>query len=153
MATISIVAKRQFCFTHPDQRSSAALRKAMAERAHNEPLPGTFTVKPDPFRAQPAPDWIKNDPLFALAEKDGAIFEVPTPPVKVSVIEPAKPAKPADGIGDDDDSKAVEPVDLGAMTKQQLIEHAAEVHNLELNPGSKKDELIAAVQDAQAKAS
>lgn len=37
------------------------------------------------------------------------------------------------------------PVDLAGMTKAQIVSHAAEVHGLELDPGQKKEDLIAAV--------
>ena len=40
-------------------------------------------------------------------------------------------------------------VDFHAMTKQQIVEHAADVHGLELDPSAPKAELIAAVEDAQ----
>lgn len=41
--------------------------------------------------------------------------------------------------------------DLSKMTKDQLVAHAAEVHGLALDPSTKKDELVAAIQDAAAK--
>lgn len=125
------------------------MQKAMANREHNKPLPGSFTTKALPFQAQPAPDWIVDTPLFKLAEKDGDIFVVPTPGARVV------PGAPAPKAADDTDRVAAEPddekpIDLTTMTKQQLIDHAAEVHGLELQPGQKKDEMIAAVQEAQA---
>jgi hypothetical protein len=154
MADISVLSKRTFCFFHPDVSNSEAMQKAMANREHNKPLPGSFTTKALPFQAQPAPDWIVDTPLFKLAEKDGDIFVVPTPGV---VSAPLKESKPVDTTGGDfirgQATTDQPPVDLTAMTKQEIIDHAAEVHGLELNPGSKKDELIAAVQEAQTKAS
>ncbi len=143
MSEISVLSKRTFCFFHPDVSTSEAMQKAMANREHNKPLPGSFTTKALPFQAQPAPDWIVDTPLFKLAEKDGDIFVVPTPSARVVPGAPAP--KAADDTGGD-----LEPVDLTAMTKQQLIEHAKEAHDLELSPGQKKDEMIAAVQEAQA---
>jgi hypothetical protein len=42
------------------------------------------------------------------------------------------------------------PVDLSTMTKAQIIAHAAEVHDLDLDQRNSKDELIAAVEEARA---
>ena len=41
-------------------------------------------------------------------------------------------------------------VDLNTMTKTQIIAHAAEVHNLDLDPMKRKDALIAEVEEARA---
>jgi hypothetical protein len=41
---------------------------------------------------------------------------------------------------------------LADMTKAQLVDHAQDVHNLTLNVSDKKDDLIAAIQTAAAKA-
>jgi hypothetical protein len=41
---------------------------------------------------------------------------------------------------------APQSVDLSKMTKEQLIAHAAEVHDLTLEPASSKADLIAAIQ-------
>jgi len=43
----------------------------------------------------------------------------------------------------------VEKVDLASMTKAEIVEHAAEVHGLELDHSATKDELIEAVQEAE----
>jgi hypothetical protein len=160
MADISICSKRQFCFFHPDVNNSEAMQKAMNSREHNKPLPGSFTVKALPLQAQSAPDWIVNTPLFALAEKDGDIFVVPVPGARVVAGSPdyiqGQTGAPIDEQTNQSNQQApvtqtnpVEPADLSGMTKAQLVEHAAEVHGLELNPAASKSDLIAAVTDAQ----
>ncbi len=44
-------------------------------------------------------------------------------------------------------AQAKTPVDLDAMTKAEIVAHAAEVHGLELDVTNKKDDLVAAVED------
>jgi len=87
MTMISVLARRRFVFTHPSMRTSKAVVEAIANAQPNTPLEGYFSTVPDNFRAQPAPDWIKSDPLWAIAEKTGDIFEVPVPPAKVQIPE------------------------------------------------------------------
>jgi hypothetical protein len=43
------------------------------------------------------------------------------------------------------------PVDLQAMNKAQLVDHALEVHGLELDSNLKKDEMVAAIEKKAAK--
>ncbi len=43
-------------------------------------------------------------------------------------------------------------LDLGKLTKPQLVAHAAEVHSLELNVNAPKPDLIAAIEEAKAAA-
>ena len=45
--------------------------------------------------------------------------------------------------------KPAEPVDLTKMTKAEIVEHAAEVHGLELDHTATKDELIEQVKEAE----
>jgi hypothetical protein len=57
------------------------------------------------------------------------------------VVKPSAPGKVVEDAPDE--------VDLDSMTKAALVAHAADVHDLELDPTAKKANLIAAITEAQ----
>ena len=94
MSDIYVVAKRKFRFTHPSLRSSEELAKAISQLEPNKALEGYFDIEPDQFRAQKAPEWIKEDALFDLAVKAGDIFEAARPAETVAVAKVEPPSGP-----------------------------------------------------------
>ena len=110
MEMISILCKRRLVFTHPDMRTSAAVKLAIEKQEAGKPLEGYHTATAEPFQAQEAPAWVKSDPLWALYEKKGDLVEVPRPAVKVAVpaagqakqpvvvVQPLKPAAPVQAV-------------------------------------------------------
>lgn len=58
----------------------------------------------------------------------------------------------ADAIAKKDKKESAEQskdADLKKMTREQIVDHAAEVHGLELDPKAPKPELLAAVEEAR----
>lgn len=62
-------------------------------------------------------------------------------------VADVKPAKPAPVV------EEPEPVDLDSMTKAEIVEHAADVHGLELDHNASKADLIDQVKAAEADSS
>jgi hypothetical protein len=125
---------------------AAAYTKAFAQAKldypDNESAQRTVALKSaNALLAVPAPtsadEIAKLQEWQVLLREDRTIKSVPT---RVCVtVDGRKYAFP---IAD----TAPQSVDLSKMTKEQLIAHAAEVHDLTLEPASSKADLIAAIQ-------
>jgi len=91
----------------------------------------------------------KWEKAIAKAEAD----RNPKPATEAPAAAPPKPAdrnpKPATEAPAAAPPKPAEPVDLTKMTKAEIVEHAAEVHGLELDHTATKDELIEQVKEAE----
>lgn len=77
------------------------------------------------------------DVIAVLEEKHGFSFADDV----VADATAKRDAKPS--------SEEAQSVDLKKMTREQIVDHAADVHGLELDPKSPKPELIAAVEEAR----
>ena len=110
------------------------------------------------------PDWVREDRMFKLALGDKNIVVLAgLPIVKTEEERSAEAAKQATLQAAGKIASEISPnlpettttlgdpaPDLDAMTKKELVEHAAEVHGLSLDGTAKKDELIAQIQQAAA---
>jgi hypothetical protein len=76
---------------------------------------------------------------------------VVTPPV-VAPVAPVVEAPKAEApkVEEKKAEEAPKTVDLTALTKNQIVDHAKEVHGLELDVNLKKDDLIKAVEEKKA---
>ena len=128
-----IFAKKVFRFTNPERRPTTEdLTKVL----------GGGKLAQDAFfvseinKTQEAPDWIKKDPMWDWAERDGDIMEVlinsPAPVPVAPVIKPKLDAS-----------------QLQRMNKAELLQHAYEKHELTIDPASTRPDIIAQILDAQ----
>lgn len=154
MATISIYSKKVFKFTNQSSRNNPEdLLKVAAGDTGALSTANHFTTTP--YQVEKAPDWIKADELFKWALKDGDIMElaVATPQAAIE--------KEAELLQSKEDKDAGKPVDTGEikenlaeaklnrMNKQELVVHAKETHDLELDPADTKPVLIDKILKAQ----
>jgi hypothetical protein len=141
----------------PEKRAFVEVRGGSAPGAYGEPVD--------------LPDWAAEDGMFkaALANRNLVVLpeDAPVPEEKVirTVTDDASIAAtlaaaqrgplvagaPSLGGESTDASKAPAevPVDLNGLTKAQLVDHAAEVHGVELDPKLTRPELIAAIEKEQ----
>lgn len=117
-----VIAKRSILFYDEKQTQDD---KVKAPRQHLVPFSRDV---------QQVPDWLADQEAFQNATKSGEIMVV-------QVASPEKP-KPL--------AEVAQVLDLSKMSKDELIVHASEVHGLELDKGLKKDEMIAAIEEAKA---
>lgn len=156
MATISIYSKKVFNFTNQSSRNNPEdLLKVAAGDKGALSTANHFTTTP--YQVEKAPDWIKADDLFKWALKDGDIMElaVATPQAAIE--------KEAELLQSKEDKDAGKPVNaeeeekketlaeakLNRMNKQELVVHAKETHDLELDPADTKPVLIDKILKAQ----
>lgn len=97
------------------------------------------------------PDWVKNDGMFKLAVKDADIVVLTRESGLMGEEKAADAAKQAT-LANARKANADSSVDLGSMTKAELVAHAAEHHDLDLDIKDKHDDLVAQIKDAQTKA-
>lgn len=154
MSTIQIISKRTFRFKNPGvdiYKAMSGAHELPFKEAYFETIPGPDGRFGEP---QEAPGWIKNDAMWEWAVKDGNICEVQVAPMVAHATSIASQIEAAGKIAAGKQAeKATEDLnhkqELEAMTKAQLVDYALETCGLELDAGSKKDELIAAILDAE----
>lgn len=149
-----VIAKRTILFRHEDDQKNG----------NKKPRECLIQGSKD---VQEVPDWLEDQSAFIAAQHDDKergitadiMVVVPQkrvapPPMQVekkpAIVPPAKPAEPAKTA----EQKPAQPdvVDLTKMTKDALQLHALEVHGVELDDNLKKDEMIAAIEEAKKKA-
>lgn len=151
-----ILSKKTFRFQKPGSSIIATGGENLNKPERYEDI--YFVTKPN--EVEEAPEWIRKDKMFELATKDGDLLEIAgtgKQPTKDDIAVAAASSQAAEAArriapGTDPATElhgAVATTDLKNMTKAELVEHAAEVHDLELDPKLKHDELVAAIQEKQ----
>lgn len=178
MATIQIYSKRVFKFTNQNKpiNPEDLLKAVSGDPGAMKSNSMHFTTTP--YEVQRAPAWVKQDPLFAWGVKDGDLMELAENSPRAAVVaedklnrkeEERKAGKPAedeedeDNISSDssnsDDSEEEKEVTvddvsnskLNRMTKQELVLHAKERHDIDLDPADAKPVLIEKILTEQNK--
>ena len=170
---ITIISKRKIGFYNPDVD---LLQTNIGSGANQIPFERALFTTNGTGELQQAPDWVnrpankphpKNKNLDAnhqnmntwrLANKDGHVMEVKIQGGALDQMDAlaqeaqarsAEAAAKAASSADLPETQAV-PVDqLAKLNKTQLLEHAAEHHDLQLSPNAPKADIIKAIVDAQ----
>lgn len=171
---ITIISKRRFGFRNPNPDKDI-LRTGLGPNAPK--FHEAYFVTAGTGELEQAPEWInrklgpdKAHPLgvdlniqniltWERAKKDGHILEVEVktgyaeaPITDLEQLSQVRQAETAARIasGEGDGTRNVVSAEqLERMTKQQLVDHAAEYHDLELDPKKPREELLTAVKTAQ----
>lgn len=85
-------------------------------------------IHPSP-NVQEVPDWVEDEIQFQRRLEDGSVVKVLPATKKKSAPEPGE-------------------IELSSMTKAELVEHAANVHDLDLDVSKTKAELIDHINEA-----
>lgn len=107
-----------------------------------------FEVPPDKLTA--CPDWVKTDKIFEWGVKDGDIIEVLTK----SEMQADAARQQSEGARADEAAKNAEAAakakeNLSKMTKVELLKYASDTHELELSPSMNKENILAAIAQAE----
>jgi hypothetical protein len=155
---IQVLSKKALQFRNPDKaliNKKATL--GQPNQINTTKLEEAFCRVP-PNVVTRVPDWVKTDPIFDWSVADGDLMEI--------VVNPGAPAKGVnlqsqgqqqvnDQKTKDEEAEAAKEKaalheKLAAMNKQQLIDYAAENHDLELGAALKKEDILAAIHEAEA---
>jgi hypothetical protein len=158
---LTIMANRAYRFPNPGaslvgdgvtQKNTQNFHEAYAE-VHPGATSDTFG---NPVQV---PEWVRRDKMFQMALKDKNIVVLSDEPLIVPSSEQASRVATLTAAAEQERQRAQAeaakasapspiPVDLDSMTKAELVEHAAGVHGLSLDPNLKKSDLIASIKEA-----
>lgn len=160
--TIQILSRRKFAFKNPDKymlKPAADPKPGVTDTVDMSTKLTEIYFETIPNKVQTAPKWVINDDMFAWALKDGDIMviDVKAGETRSSVdarAEAQQQQSDSDRLKEEqarsqrrEDLRA----ELDAMNKADLIEHAKDVHGLDLSPAQKKDDLVDTLLDAKLK--
>lgn len=146
--TITIMSKKVFRFPTPGVNILEQVdnpKQGDVKKAFFDTIPG------DP---QEAPDWILKDRMYELAEQDGDIFQVQVNRKKASQTDLDVKAAAAHAQGQlpkAEETEEEKAVNLDKMNKAQLLAHAADEHDLQLDEKLTKAEIVEHIEKAQEK--
>lgn len=141
-----IITRKTFRFPNPNVAILGEAGEQPKQKEFSEVFCDTKPGEGGKFgEPQEVPDWVQKDRMFKMATDDGDLQIITAVKSKASNQAALNAAKNQQ----QGSQSALDHSDLDKMTKAQIVAHAEDEHDLELDEKLPKDELIEKVKAAR----